>query len=398
MQDYSKPKALSSGWLVIAGCTLVGALVRLGISSQSIGSNDVVNWYFSAERILNQGLIRAYESDPYLNNPPLISLIMAELLKLSRMFEVPFPILLRSVGIAGEALSIALVAHVGYLTGGIRQSVLLGAIVALNPLSVLVTGYHGHTDGLVGGFVCLGFYLSTIFQQYALAGFALGLAMNVKLIPLVLWPALFFSIPSVRGRIISSVGLAVALIPFVVTWWFGGSVFFSRVFGYRSILDYWGFQTFLIIFRSQNPQWAGFFDAVIGFYQQIGPFLILGVVTIINLVVQLSPWQRGAVSFATMAVLAQGFGITYPALAMPLFTIVNARWALKYSVVNALALLATYTHFLVRRWPWQSVHIGSSPKLSVLCMFFMWVMLLMFVVTQLRSCKVWQPSVDRGET
>jgi hypothetical protein len=88
-----------------------------------------------------------------------------------------------------------------------------------------------------------------------------------------------------------------------------------------------------------------------------------------------------------MAVLAQGFGITYPALAMPLFTIVNPVWAMKYSVVNALALLATYAHFLVRSWPWQSVHIGSSPKLSVLCMFLMWVMLLSFVIAQLRDGK-----------
>lgn len=371
--------------------------MRLYISSQSIGSNDVVNWFFSAERILNLGLIRAYESDPYLNNPPLISLVVAELLRLSRLIGVPFPILLRSIGILGEVLSIALVAHVGYLTGGIRHGILLGLIVALNPLSVLVTGYHGHTDGLVGGFVFLSFYLAAIYQQYGLAGFALGLAMNVKLIPLVLWPALFFSIPSARGRFLSTAGLSVALIPFLVAWWLGGAMFFSRVFGYRSILDYWGLQTFLIIFKSQNPHWAGFFDAIISFYQQVGPFVILGVVTIVNLTVQLSPWQRGAVSFGSMAVLAQGFGITYPALAMPLFTVVKPEWAIKYSVVNSLALLATYAHFLVRRWPWQSVHIGSSPKLSVLCMFFMWVMLLMFVVAQLRSGKEWQRSTDRED-
>jgi hypothetical protein len=334
------------------------------------------------------GLIPAYESDPYLNNPPLISLGMAELLRLSRSIEVPFPVLLRSLGIFGETLSIGLVAHVGCLIGGVRQGILLGLIVALNPLSVLVTGYHGHTDGLVGGFVFLSFYLATIYHHYALAGFALGLAINVKLIPLVLWPALFFSIPSVRGRIFSSVGLLCALIPFIVAWWYGGSVFFLRVFGYRSILDYWGLQTFLIIFRSQNPQWASFFDAVIIFYQQVGPFVILGVVTVLNLTIKLSSWQRGAVSFGIMAVLAQGFGITYPALAMPLFTIVSPWWAVKYSVVNALALLATYAHFMVRRWPWQSVHIGSSPKLSVLCMFLMWVMLLSFVVTQLRNSRL----------
>ena len=363
--------------------------MRLCISSQSIGSNDVVNWYFSAERVLKMGLIPAYEGDPYLNNPPLIALLMAEMLKLSRSIEVSFPILLRSLGIFGEALSIALVAHVGCLSGGVRRGILLGLIVALNPLSLLVTGYHGHTDGLVGGFVVLSFYLATICQQYALAGFALGLAMNVKLIPLVLWPALFFSIPSVRGRILSSVGFSSALIPFIVAWWYGGPVFFSRVFGYRSILDYWGFQTFLIIFKSHIPQWSGFFDAIIVFYQQVGPFVILGVVTILNLMVQLSSWQRGAISFGVMAVLAQGFGITYPALAMPLFTIVNPGWAIKYSVINALALLATYEHFLVRRWPWQSVHIGSSPKFSVLCMFLMWVMLLSFVVTQLLNSTVW---------
>lgn len=397
MQDYSRPKAISSGWFVIVGCTIVGVLVRLFISSHSIGSNDVVNWYFSAERILSLGLVRAYESDQYLNNPPLISLVVAELLKLSRLIEVPFPILLRSVGIFGEALSIALVAHVGYLVGGMRRGILLGLIAALNPLSVLVTGYHGHTDGLVGGFVFLGFYLAAIYQRYTLAGFALGLAMNVKLIPLVLWPALFFSIPSNRGRVFSSAGLLAAMIPFVVTWWFGGSVFFSRVFGYRSILDYWGLQTFLIIFRSQNPQWTGLFDALIGFYQQVGPFLILGVVTILNFIFQLSPWQRGAVSFGSMAVLAQGFGITYPALAMPLFIVVKPDWAIKYSVINALALLATYAHFLVRRWPWQSVHIGSSPKLSVLCMFLMWVMLLMFVVAQLRGEQVWELSADKDD-
>jgi len=374
------------GWIVvICGCALVGIVVRCLISSQSIGSNDVVNWYFSAERVLKMGLIKAYESDPYSNNPPLISLLMSTLLSASRAFTIPFPILVRSVGILGETLSIALVVHVGCLLGGIRKGILFGLIVALNPLSVLVTGYHGHTDGLVGGFVFLSFYLATIYQQYGLAGFALGLAMNVKLIPLIFWPALFFSIPTIKGKCLASIGLFGALIPFIVAWREGGSVFFSRVFGYRSVLDYWGIQTFLLIFRSQNSQWQGLFDAIITFYQQSGPFIILGAITVLNLCVKFSPWQRGAVSFAVMAVLAQGFGITYPALAMPLFTIANPGWAVQYSVINALALLATYAHFSVRRWPWQSVHIGSSPKLSVLCMFIMWVMLLIFIISQIKQ-------------
>lgn len=394
MRDYSKLEGFWDFWspvLIAVGCALIGVFLRLWLSWHSIGTNDVINWYVSSRVISEYGLFEAYRVDVYLNNPPLISLLVAWLFELSKLSEVPFSFLLRIPGILGEGLSIFLLSCVGCRLGGggVRRGVLLGVLLALNPLSILVTGYHGHTDGLVGGLVSLAFYLAGVYGAYGLAGFCLGLAMNVKLIPLVLWPALFFSIPHdascLRSRLLFGVGFLGALVPFVVAYGCYGDVFAERVFGYRSILDYWGIQTFLLIFRSQFGGWRTVFDWLIVWYQKLGPYVILCITMIVNykFMEGRTCWQRGAVSFAIMAVLAQGFGITYTALALPLILLTEVVWGVKFSVTNALALWVTYGYFLVRKWPWQSIHIGTSPKLAVLLMFIMWTMLLHFTISSL---------------
>jgi hypothetical protein len=364
---------------LLVALALTGLCLRVFISWHSIGSNDAVNWYNSAQRIEQVGLVKSYAQDKYLNNPPLISLLVVQALKVSRAVSLPFPFLLRLPGIIGEVFSLVLIVLVGWRHKNLLTGLLWGVGFSLNPLSILVTGFHGHTDGLCGAFLFLAFYLWHMSGNSFGAGFALGAAMNVKLIPLAIFPALFFAMNTARQRVLVCAGLAVALLPFLFYIIIGSPAFYERVFSYRSILDYWGFQTFLLILKSQHPDFNELLSGIIAAYHRAGPFLILGIITAFNYFVKVEPFERAALSFALMAVFAPGFGITYPAIAMPIFCVTNMSWAFKFSIINALALVSVYTHFLVSTWPWQTVHVGSSPRLTVLCMFIMWIMLMVFI-------------------
>jgi hypothetical protein len=364
----------------LAVLCVVGIGLRFWISWFSVGSNDIVNWFHSAHTIRAKGLVESYRIDEYLNNPPGISLLVANLLDFGELVNLPFPFLHRGIGILGEMLCVVLLIITGYKQQRPLHGFLMGAVFALNPLSMLVSGYHGHTDGICGVLAFLAFFIWVHWREGFWAGIFLGASMNVKLIPLLLCPALLLSMETWQQRLLCLLGLGVSCSSFVVMWLYGGSDFYSRVFGYRSILDYWGIQTFLLIGQTNYPAYSEVFKYISTGFQSIGPYLILGAVSILNLFFKRNAFERAAVSYALFAVLAPGFGITYPAMFMPFFCVVSLWWGAIYSIVNGLALLAVYKHFLVSSWPFQTVHLGSSPPAAVLAMFVMWAMLLWFSV------------------
>lgn len=366
--------------VVLAVLCVLGIGLRLWISWVSVGSNDIVNWFHSAHTIRAKGLAESYRVDEYLNNPPGISLLVANLLDFGELVNLPFPFLHRAVGILGEMLCVVLLVVTGYKQERPLHGFLMAAVFALNPLSILVTGYHGHTDGLCGALAFLAFCIWVHWREGFWAGIFLGASMNVKLIPLLLCPALLLSMETWRQRLWCLLGISVSCSSFLIMWMYGGSEFYSRVFGYRSILDYWGIQTFLLIGQTNYPAYSEMFRSISSGFQSVGPYLILMAVCALNIFFRRDAFERAAVSYALFAVLAPGFGITYPALFMPFFCIVSLWWGGIYSIVNGLALLAVYKHFLVSSWPFQTVHLGSSPPTAVLAMFMMWAMLLWFSV------------------
>ena len=63
------------------------------------------------------------------------------------------------------------------------------ALLAVAPVSIMVSGFHGNTDPVMMFFVLLWLYCLEVWGGPWAAGAAFGMALNVKALPLIFVPA-----------------------------------------------------------------------------------------------------------------------------------------------------------------------------------------------------------------
>src|SRR4030095_6459873 len=92
--------------------------------------------------------------------------------------------------------------------------------MALCPVSVLISGYHGTTDPTMIFFILLSLYLLEVSAPAWIAGILFGLSVCIKVVPLALVPLLFLYIRGMRQRVgffaAAAVTFAVFSMPFLL--------------------------------------------------------------------------------------------------------------------------------------------------------------------------------------
>lgn len=123
-----------------------------------------------------------------------------------------FPFLIRLPAIAADVLSVVVLYRLLRFAWGERRA-LLGAVgVACCPILVMVSGFHGNSDPV---FMCLCLLAAERLvcgRSPVGAGLLLGLAVNVKLVPLILLPIFFFHLPGVAAKARFALALAVVVL------------------------------------------------------------------------------------------------------------------------------------------------------------------------------------------
>jgi hypothetical protein len=116
------------------------------------------------------------------------------------------------------------------------------AFMAICPAAILIAGFHGNTDPLLIFFILLSVWLLERKGSVLLAGASLGMAINIKVVAVILIPALLFYIPSWRKRIIClSAIVTVFLIPTAPYLLQDARAVIRAVFMYNSSVGLWGF-------------------------------------------------------------------------------------------------------------------------------------------------------------
>ncbi len=190
----------------------------------------------------------AFGHYPYLPG----SLWLSALAKLlSARFELPFVVLVKLPSVVADSFMPACLSS-GLLRRGASRPLALacGLVYALNPISMMVTAFHGQFDAipLLGCVVAWSLMPSGDRQMSRVAtvgaGLALGTAILAKTWPLLLVPAFVYTLRSWSHRI-TFAGLALA-VPAIVT---GVYVAFyhspvsqlaGTTLGYNSIEGWWG--------------------------------------------------------------------------------------------------------------------------------------------------------------
>ena len=154
--------------------------------------------------------------DPALNRPAIRTIYppVAQLWFTAVAALTPWELGTLGVRIATAALAVAITVLLGWLLRRSGQDPRWAAVWGWCPLVLLEGGNNAHVDVLMTAFVVLAFAAQRV-RRHGWAGVALGLAVGVKLVPLILVPVIAKERPARVGSAAAAV-LALAYLPHVL--------------------------------------------------------------------------------------------------------------------------------------------------------------------------------------
>ena len=243
-------------WVAIT----LGILLRLYLVLFTEGTYDAAIWKYHADGVRELGLMEYYCANQNMNHPPLISIAISLLPKISEVTHIPFETLLRMPFALLDGGTLLLLLN---LLGNNRHRFALAAFYWLNPLSIIFSSFHGNTDSAVPFFVMLALWLLSK-EKLILAGVAIGAGLWIKLPVILAMPAFFFFLQGWRKKLlfITAAGLTgiSTYIPALIT---NAHVIYKNIFSYHGIITrtssgipIWGCYIFLVPLFDRLP--AGF--------------------------------------------------------------------------------------------------------------------------------------------
>lgn len=219
-------------------------------------------------------------------------------------------------------------------------------LLALCPTSIVINGYKGNVDGFMIFLVVVAVWAIESKKSNWGGGAAWGMALNVKAVPLMFAPALFFRLRGTKARVqffvVTSVVILVCSMPFL----FQSPGTIKNVFGYSSIYGVWGITKLLVML-------VGTPDYLHWPYDPAGPHSILASVlkwfVVAVIVVASYLMNRGEPKVnllkqfgfivAIFLFLTPGFGVQYLVWLVPFVTAAGLRATVIYYFSTTLYLI-----------------------------------------------------------
>jgi hypothetical protein len=369
-------------WLLaIAFGALLAFALKIALALNTYGTNDVIFWegnlakirlegglalYRNGVQIFRDGAL--YHTEPF-NQPP----FMIHLLRLwgwvADASGLPLRFWLRFTSALADIGSLVLVARILTRLPGLKRQHPALLLVALSPVSIMVSGFHGNTDAVMIFWTLLSIDLLESGRPEWLAGAALGMAMNIKVVPAVLAPAAIFYLSPTRRRIEFALGAgAIFLACSLPVLAQDPRLVLDRVFGYNSLPKHWGLSRLLHVVTLGNAAWL---DAG---YQSVGKLAALAAVLAaairMNLRSKKPPLflQWGFLLFLFLF-CTPGFGVQYLAWLVPWGAALSGRAILLYYAASSLFLFEVYTYWS-RGLPWYLADMLYTRDLKGSLLYF----------------------------
>lgn len=327
---------------------------KLYCAATTVGTNDADAFYNFGRFISEHGLLAQYRATPEFNHTPLVGWFCAGIYALGHGFA--FNLLLRLPGIAADFLTVCTLLRWREREG--RPPWWALALFALSPVHFMVSGFHGNFDAVLAWLLLLAAREGTR-DRAAACGLFFGLACQVKVIPLLLAPALFFFWwARGRGREFFVTATVVILAGWSVPLIALPEVFLHQVLGYSSNWGSWG-----VTFWLHATGWPAF--AAVGFQGltswQTAIMSALKVVIVSAALWIGWPRRRAPAAelpatlmlvWAVFFVCAPGVGAQYLVWFAPLLVLQAPRWFAVVTAASSVFLFAFYTT-ICGRLPWN---------------------------------------------
>jgi 4-amino-4-deoxy-L-arabinose transferase-like glycosyltransferase len=361
---------MSRRWVAaLVAAVILAFAAKVAMANRTYGATDVLFWEVFADELQHKGAPTLYgegavlyrDGRPYFseefNHPPFMTRVLTLWTQLATVSGQPFRFWLRLSSALADVLSVLLLAGIMRRTaGGLRVGPLL--LVALSPVCLLVSGFHGNTDPIMVSFVLLSVYLIASERPSWLAGAALGMAMNFKIMPVVFVPAVLLFRPSFRKRLPFAAGAAGAFLAgSLPLLWQDPLLIWRHVFGYTPQAGVWGLSRFAatVMIADELP-----------LYARTAKYLLLFALLVaaawMNLRLLRRPpieLQFGVLTFLFVA-LTPGFGVQYLAWLAPWTALLSVRHSLYFQAASGLFLFSYYNRAALG-FPWYLADSASTP-------------------------------------
>lgn len=235
-------------------------------------------------------------------------------------------------------------------------------VLALSPVSLVVSGYHGNTDSTMIFLALLSIFLVEGRRRVFAAGIVFGLALGLKVVPLVFVPALWFYLGGPRPRLrffgAAAAAVVVTSLPYVLI---EPLTIARAVFGYGSLYGSWGWSYLLAQALPETLRYERYPHGITGAhaaYAGAGKWLVFG------LILAASVWmnrrggrrppslvaQCGLVMSIFLA-LAPGFGTQYLVWLVPFVAALALFSSLVYNTVAGYFVLVSYACWFYQPLP-----------------------------------------------
>jgi len=330
---------------LLIGAVLLATSIKLLLAWFTVGSNDVVAWLSFAKTAQDCGSCVYGSSGPYgdpFNHPPFV----IHFLKLLPVSGDLFPFWLRLPSIAADAGTVFLVHR---LAPTLSQYALM--LLALNPVSILISGFHGNTDPVMIAFLLAAIFFATK-NQALFAGLAFGMAINVKVIPLLFAPCLLVYIMPNKSRAKFCVGAIVVVLLLSLPYALDTREVVKSVFGYRGLFTNWSFAHYADLaglqpshLLAKPSRWA---------------------IVAVSVALPFCTRRRGLSLFAACSAVTAGFYFLTPSLALqylawgvPFVIILGLWYAVPYYVLGGTLIGVQYHRWSGGRWIFADSHSVS---------------------------------------
>ena len=340
---------------------LAAFLAKLLVSMGTYGTEDIHRWAGFALAVGQRGPVGIYGinfgrlNGELYNHPPLVGYYLEAVNKLSGV-GVPLRVTIRAVSSAADLISSLLAFEIIRRRRSLLQSTICGIAVASSPVLFLISGYHGNTDPLFVMFVLLGSFLILDKRMALSGGVALGLAIGIKLVPIVVLPTIAVYLVRYSQELLprAAEGFAVT---FTLTW---GPAILHQWDGLKqNVLAYagnndrpWGLVRF-----AGALHWSWVSEFMIGY----GRYVVLLLSALIPAALT---WKRPKVAMESVAmglvaflILSPAFAVQYLAWAVAAAFLLDIWTAALYNILGGLILYQIYDY-----WngglPWNQMAAG----------------------------------------
>jgi len=356
----------------------VATVLKLEIAARTFGTNDVHYWGVFAQGVRHFGPVGIYGHQfrvPVYNHGPLAGWMLVAINWLLDHGVTSFPFLIHVPACLADFVTAVLVFELVRLVRPAREAAIAAVLVVCSPVLFVVSGFHGNTDPVFVMFALLSVYLLVVRGQALAAGVAFGIAVSIKLVPVVLGPVLLVVLVRLGWRRLAAFvtgGTIVFLLlwlPVLVSRWDG---FRAQVLGYNGNgYRQWGLPQFLT--WAHLPGGAAWLA---------GPGRF-GILLASGLAAAAVAWRRpGAVvpavglSLVLFLLLSPAFGMQYLVWPLAGAYLIDTRAATAYNVFASVFVVVVYDHWNhALPWHWYDAWaVPFSPRELVL-MVLSWVLL-----------------------